>query len=150
MTLRKCTLATRTSVLNINTPGFLSLFLSFFFFFFFSHHIATYRTAAYRSIPQHTGAYRTSSTGPSLPNFSICFPFSQWPPATSFLHSRVDKYSCRSLKLSAMDCWSMAINEYSRSELIRIANLYIAAGVNIENTKRFLWPILKEQPDLTP
>lgn len=149
MTLRKCTLATRTSVLNINTPWFSFSLSSVLFLFLAPYRTATYRNIPHRSIPQHTGAYRTSSTGPSLPNFSICFPFSQWP-TTSFLHSRVDKYSCRSLKLSAMDCWSMDINEYSRSELIRIANLYIAAGVNVENTKRFLRPILKEQPDLIP
>lgn len=126
----------------------LVFFLSFFRSFSFSRAIS-HRNISQHTAPQHTGSYRTSSNGPSLQNFSICFPFSQWP-TTSFLHSRVDKYSCRSLKLSAMDCWSMDINEYSRSELIRIANLYIAAGFNVENIKRFLRPILKEQPDLIP
>lgn len=37
-----------------------------------------------------------------------------------------------------------------RSEQIRIANLYIEAGVNVENAKRYLRHILKDQPELTP
>lgn len=45
----------------------------------------------------------------------------------------------------------MDISKYRpRCELIRIANLYIAADVNVENTKRYLSSILKERPDLIP